>query len=1412
MRLLLAGIFLLAAAVTYAQPPLDYRVWDPVYNYGNPPGGYLDNLTETLYTGHENRTYDNRYTRGRVELGGSVSGYGGNRPHEWIIYGHLTNRGFVENLRQLDIYSGNNSGTIDSVTTINVHDYLSNSGTIQNGNQGEDRGRITVSQTLTNTNVNGTPGLIQNYEYIEAREILNNGTITTDTQLYITTSGGNLVNGSGNVVDPDQGRGLISAQYLYIDVTGDLTNKFNGDIEAGSWGDISVTGRLYNAGSIRFNSAFSSIEAGSLYNDGRLYSQGGDIPGDQNRGIIYDVSSMSIATDLTNIGANAVINGAVASAAGSYMHIGGNLFNADRASLFNYGEIIVHGDIVNQGATLVGGHWFTHSDGLTFPSNPPQMYQAGHIGVGGNVRNISEKPDDSNVVRGGLIASFDLFQVHGSLLNDAYSIVTGSYEHSGTGPGIDSDVIYGRRANILGGQLIDGEYHDAASVLTVRGLANDPVLHSDVPFYGIYNEGHIREIDIINVGSDERGVLWNVLGIQSPHYAMPTVGNGEGILTLSTEMNSSSGTITDIGVINTTNLINGGTISNIDVAINVSYALINTSSGVLDGLSASHVEWTYDADGVAESRRIVQQTTRADLIVGKATAENEFLRAAFAERANNNAVGIDSGTVPRSVEGIGIVNLGAIMNFNTVSTTGDFYNSGIVANVEAVVVGRDLYLERGSDFGNVGTITANGNIRITGNVDGGFTVLSAKNGVLQVGVDNYTTFAGFQSYTDYTGYPGYLALPIDPTDPSFPFKAEKKENLPKDLSQALLNVSGKDLNEKYLNSQFAPTRMRLTIDRGSMASGYIVKNYGLIINNGLLNSGTTVLNEGFLFNNGTISTFNGFVNHGVITGKGMVMIAAENGSFVNNEDGLISGGLVVNGYFRNANGKISLLNPTDIIRVTNGKATINGGEVDTSAYKDMEVGTQYLFLVTDRPGDLHVIIELRGTGSGGEGSVLDLTPVFGSWDGKRYVPGKTWDPKSNQYYWLEVQRAYHYQPYAKTHNQVAVGRYIDTISSTVRRDSPLWNLLVQLDGISENDPGYDTHREAVSPKALRALDELSGVSYANIGPASIHNVGVVNRTLADVLRSDVFKFSYVGNPNNAIRGQAIAPLRYTRWGTLFGIGGSVTSDGNSSGYDQSFGGVMAGIDRALWTGTRVGGWVSAATGDVSQKSVHEKTEITTVMAGVYVRQEMYYGYGLLSAGFGSDEYKTTRMCDATQYRATAKHYGTIGTVYMERGIDIPVYYATVQPYVNLQLAALCRDKFSETMWDHTGQSSKVGLVGDKGETYSYRGALGIRASSMPVAFKWGQIALTTNAAWYHEFNSDKEIFTGQFANPNNCNFVPSKGESFKILGNDPKRDWLNFGFGLNMDRNSTRIFLSPDLYINSRQSLFSATGGVITSW
>jgi hypothetical protein len=786
-------------------------------------------------------------------------------------------------------------------------------------------------------------------------------------------------------------------------------------------------------------------------------------------------------------------------------------------------------------------------------------------------------------------------------------------------------------------------------------------------------------------------------------------------------------------------------------------------------------------------------------------------------------------------------NRGIIINEGTMSGT-ELVNWGTIEPLPVQLVTGEVAWDYISRIDNTGTITISGDITNaeyaiidnagTITVGGTFTNMS----------DGWDPGSGVYSSVEWTTF-GWL-----------------------DAITGVRN-SGSIISANFYNYGSAVNELAGYVRSTNFTNSGDFTNSGTVTSNIFVNMGTfTNTDTGFIrstivpgqfgtgnienfatmYNDGTIVTAGLFHNYGYFTGSGGRVIT--DGGFMNYNTGTIGGSLDIYGNFANGtntlvggyivlfDGPDNLGNNGDRIYVHGGTAFINGGTVVVGYSGLHQVGQQHVFLITDKPGDLRInpfnanaelrvdaggLIDITGDplSPSPPGSVLDYRAFYGTRDHTtgRYIAGKRGD-LNHQYYWLEASRAYLYGPQGITRNQIAVGNYIDIISSNPRSGSDLWNLLKQLDGISDDPnnpyyhPSYATHGGKTNPMARRALDELSGAIYSSIGVASVHNTGVINRTLADTLRSDVFKFSYIGNPNNAIRGQAIAPLRYTRWGNLFGIGGTSKYDGNASGYKLAFGGAMAGVDRSLWTGTRVGTYLSAATGQVSLNELDERSETTNVTVGLYLRQEMYFGYTLASMGLGFDSYKTTRDLTLLRHRAESKAQGTVGSFYLERGIDLPVYYATVQPYASFQVVAVNQDKFTETMWNQEGRYANVGLEGVSGKTDSYKMAIGARAASSPIPLPWAQLAITGNMAWFHDFAND-HTFVGRFSNPGASNFGAQLSDAtFRVAGNNPKQDWFNFGFGLNADRNSTRAFLTGDLFVNDQQTLFSAGGGFSRSW
>jgi uncharacterized protein with beta-barrel porin domain len=872
-----------------------------------------------------------------------------------------------------------------------------------------------------------------------------------------------------------------------------------------------------------------------------------------------------------------------------------------------------------------------------------------------------------------------------------------------------------------------------------------------------------------------------------PTATAPDDSNHAALFKENVLFNDKKGTITDIGVINAANLTNLGKIIDIKTTINVAYDLKN--AGIIDGT-------TTDDNG---------------------TAWNTSIK-----------IGGNLTTYPDTIDPV----------------TGKVIEQGsVIKNVRAIDVAGDAEL--------AGQLINDRRIDVLGKIDVKYRL-------------------------------GSLAVDAVPADtaymPAKPAVPAKPQVIGVDSHTTITSGGNFSVlaNKEDLDNPTTITSVGVLVTYGSIISEEKIINEGVIKNNGSMRAAAGITNtgknliavdprdplereyvaeyRGRFINEGALFIENGgFVNRGRFEGIGgdVYLQGSKNApkpspnNFVNESDGTVATGNTIHGNFYNNEGTIEVDmtgNKVNVLRVTDGTAVINGGKVryivddsKTGAWSYLKQGDQYLFLEVDTPLQtsydpnklvdaadpsnpenydvfLDVNQQRKLTYEGGVDEVLALVPKYGRREADRFVEDENW----RQYYWMEVSRVRDYAPYAVTLNQVAFGEYLDKVGTQyLVPNSDFWNLLAKLDTVTADQNGI-----VDQAKVLRALDEMSGAIYSTIGTASVFNISAVNQTMADVLRSDVFKFSYHGNPNNAYRGQTVAPHRWSRWGTGFGVGGSSQNDGNASGYSQSFGGAIVGVDRAFPSGTRFGGYLSGADGTVSLKDLNERTRSQEFLIGFYLRQEMVFGYTLASIGIGQNTYKTNRNLELLQYSASNKHKGDTATFYIERGIDIPFYYGAIQPFASFQAASIRQSGFTESMnrlIDHNGlvdgRLANTGLEGVKNQTDSFRLSFGSRTSSGPITLPWGQAAVSLDLAWFHEFSNRNDRDANlRITDAGGANYITGTPLSFKVFGNESKQDWINGGLGVHLDRNSTRVFFDVDVFANDRQTLFTGNGGFITSW
>jgi uncharacterized protein with beta-barrel porin domain len=505
-------------------------------------------------------------------------------------------------------------------------------------------------------------------------------------------------------------------------------------------------------------------------------------------------------------------------------------------------------------------------------------------------------------------------------------------------------------------------------------------------------------------------------------------------------------------------------------------------------------------------------------------------------------------------------------------------------------------------------------------------------------------------------------------------------------------------------------------------------------------------------------------------------LVVDNGLFGTEKDVTVTN----NAQFTGAGLEIKTNDNSSAQIVVGGTATVDDGTVSFTGTQRR--GIKYVFLTA---GNLTVTDEFElGTLSGGFRGDLG------------YADGTSGS------YWLQMaENAVEFLPIGQRHNQKRIGGYLDTISPNVPFGD-LNDVLGILDDLVLNNP----------VAARYALDQMSGSIYGTHASASVTNIGVVNNTLADVLRNSYPNKNVAEcNPCDEVTAacepcaEACEPIctqkQYKRhlWGLGFGIGGTSQFDGNTYGYNQSFGGTIIGADRENKHGTRFGGYFSYGEARISG-ALLDRSESHEFLAGIYYRKNLYQGYVLANAGLGNVQYDTQRTISFAGRHAASKHDAFVGTIYAERGFDFATKLGRLQPYLGVQYIGNRQDGFTET------GAGSLNLVGQRTETDSFRSLLGTRFQSKVRRCNSGRLNANTNIAWLHEYADSVTSFTAGLAGS------PVPNASFTVRGNDTKRDWAMFGVGLNYEKSQLRLFGGYDAYVSNQQVLHTGNAGLSYGW
>lgn len=399
--------------------------------------------------------------------------------------------------------------------------------------------------------------------------------------------------------------------------------------------------------------------------------------------------------------------------------------------------------------------------------------------------------------------------------------------------------------------------------------------------------------------------------------------------------------------------------------------------------------------------------------------------------------------------------------------------------------------------------------------------------------------------------------------------------------------------------------------------------------------------------------------------------------------------------------------------------------------------------------------------------------------------------------WMGVRKI-SYAVGADTPNRKNVGVYLDGFDGLLQ-GGDLYDALVLLENLSAGEPDG-----RFSEATLRGVDELSGQVYATLGGVALWNATLVDEAVGGYLRN-----TPDGRGNRRTCGPCepcSAPPgrdanRHSAWALGFGLGGSARADGNSRGYEQSFGGTVFGVDRLLRPNVRLGFYGSYGEGRFTLAGLDERTKSQEWTLGLYFHKNRRRAYFLAGAALGRNEYKTDRTLGTFREQASSDFGAFTGTAWAEGGLNIRTHAGTLRPYAAIRYVGFRRDSFFET------GAGGLCLFGDSGEAHGLRPVLGIRCESREWTVGRGRLGVDLGAAWLHELlDATCTEFTGTHIG------TPAADAAFRLDGNDAGRDWAVLGITLNYRRSRLRLFGSYETYVNERLVLHTAGGGFACHW
>jgi outer membrane autotransporter protein len=170
--------------------------------------------------------------------------------------------------------------------------------------------------------------------------------------------------------------------------------------------------------------------------------------------------------------------------------------------------------------------------------------------------------------------------------------------------------------------------------------------------------------------------------------------------------------------------------------------------------------------------------------------------------------------------------------------------------------------------------------------------------------------------------------------------------------------------------------------------------------------------------------------------------------------------------------------------------------------------------------------------------------------------------------------------------------------------------------------------------------------------------------------------------------------------------------------------------------------------------------------------------------------------------AKSKYNAPFTTTHVEAGLKYRGGVLNLSPFVGAQYTGLTRKGFREK------GAGDLNLRSGEQTYHSLRTLFGMRLDSRTFKFYNGMASIYGNVAWIYEFDQICERHT-KFTARLKDNQFRGLGR-YTVYGNDPGRDWVQTGFGVNYDLNpAVRTSLGYDAYANINQVMHTLNLGFV---